>query len=803
MSTVIICEKPSQAKNIRMAIGDKMGEIVPMSGHILSLKEPEDVNDNWKRWNTDLLWPGEFYGLKVSPDKKSIFAKVKDAVSRADRVIIATDSDREGQLLADEVLTYLKFRGQVFRAIFNKEDAKTLREAFDNLKPNSEYKNLYHAGMARQQADQVSNLTLTRTATVRFAASGAKRAIGIGRVKTPVMSLICAREDERINFKPQTYFEIKAVTKAASGSLDLTCRGLPKSLMKQMEEETAEEEQDGAEENDAALAELEPLAGKIMTKELADSLRKSVEGSDEKVQMTSKKQSQIPPKLFDLTTLQAAASSKFGFSGTRTLEIAQSLYETYKVTTYPRSEAQHLPEVEMENAKPLADVLTNSSEYAEYKSLVKEPILRKKTHFSDRALEGMSHYAIIPNFSVADEMVRIIDSLPADEMKIFDLIARRYLASLAPDYEYQKTDIWFMHQHPGPDGGDKHEWKFSTSGSMPLSQGWRLIAGNAGDGNELPSVKNGEQVKVTKADLMTKQTSPRPRFNDGTILLAMKSPWHFVDPEKKELKAMLKESEGIGRPSTRDSVVEGLVKQGLIQRQKKELSPTPAGMSLWKLLRRASPGLTDVVRTAIWETLFKKVLLGQMTMEAAVKRIIDETEKAKQELIEASKGMAEKIGKAAPPSPKAVMFAQKLAEMKGLDFDVKRKGDRDYVYGFLEEHAPKEGETLPPSEKQVSFAKSIAERTGQEIPKAALTDGKAMKEWLDAAVQAAPPQPPSEKALGFAESIAEQKGIELPADVRTSSKACSEFINKHKSGGSSKGRSSASGPKKSAPRKKR
>lgn len=794
MSTVILCEKPSQGKAIRAAIGDKMGKVVPMSGHILELKEPEDVRDDWKKWNTDLLWPGQFYDLKVASDKRSTFETVKRELAGASRVIVASDCDREGQLLADEVLRFVKFKGEVLRAIFNAEDPKTLQAAFANLKPNKDFENLYFAGLARQQADQVSNLTLTRTATVCFKAAGAKGAIGIGRVKTPVMSLICQREDERINFKPQTYFEIKAKTQAGGGSLDLTCRGLPKSLIAANAKEEGEDAPE--EEVEAALAELEPLAGKIMTKDLADTLANSVNGSAPKLMMTSKKQSTPPPKLFELASLQVAASSRYGFTAARTLEIAQSLYETYKVTTYPRSEAEHLPEEEIGNAQVLANALLSCAAYQGYADLIGTPTIRKgkgKT-FSDRDLEGMSHYAIVPNASVAKDIPQIVASLPNDEARLFDLIARRYMSALAPDYEYQKTDIWFFHAHPGPNGGPNHDWKFSTAGSIPLVQGWKEIAGAAGEGTDLPPVKNGEVGKVVKTDLVTKTTSPRPRFTEGSLILAMKNPWHFVDADKADLKAMLKEAEGIGRPSTRDKVAPGLIKQGLVTMQKKEFVPTPGGMALWKILRRVSPGLTDVVRTAVWEGLFKKVNLGKMTAEQAVMRIIEETTKERDNLVAASQNQTDRIGTAAPPSPKAVQFAQKLAEMKGLTLDSKRLKDRQYVYDFLTEHSPKEGEAFPPTPKQLALAESLSQRIGKPIPPEARGDVKLMRDWIDGAMAAAPPLPPSEKALSFARTIAERLGVPLPEGAETSAKICSEFINSQKDAGSGAGLSSGMPP---------
>lgn len=793
VSTVIICEKPKQAENIRKALGGGVGRVVALSGHVIELKEPHEVREEWKRWTTDLLWPDGMFGHKVSKTKKTAFENVKAALKTANKVIVATDADREGQLIADEVLDYLKFKGDVQRVLFNAEDEESLQKAFAAPRPNAEFRSWSQAAVARQQADQMSNLTLTRTATVKFMASGAKSAIGIGRVKTPVMSLICQREDERINFKPQTFFEITANTQVASGALDFTCRGMPKSLVSEEEKADEAEEQGDGSEDEAALAELEPLRGKIMSKDDAQKLADSVQGSTPKILMTSKRQVQTPPKLFDLATLQAAATKKFGFTSSRTLELAQSLYDTYKVTTYPRAESLYMPEVEIKNVGKLVGALLQTDPYERYGELLSKPEARtgKNGHFSDKHMEGLSHHAIIPNVAVANDMPGIVAGLPKDEAKLFDLIARRYLSAVAPDYVYQKTEAWFFHAYGKAQNGADHEWKFSASGSVPITQGWKEIAGIKSEGTELPAIQNGEIGKVISTKLNAKQTSPRPRFDDGTIILAMKQPWLFADKATASpvLIAMLKESEGIGRPSTRDKFVDGLVEQGLIVRQKKELVPTPSGMRLWKLLSKVTPQLTDVVRTGVWESLFKRVHKGELTADQAIQKIIEETVKERDKLIKAAEGFKDKIGTAAPPSPKAVMFAQKLAEMKGLALDKSKLKDREYVYKFLEDNAPKEGESLPPSPKQLAFAQSLAERMGKQIPPEAMKDGKLMKSWLDEAVATAPPSPPSNKALEFAEKIAESIGVPLPENAKTSSKACSEFINanKDKAGGSGGG----------------
>ena len=220
MRRLIITEKSSQAKDLRAALGDRFGQILPAEGHLLRLAEPDEVNPAWKQWSCVLLKPDGLYPTRPAGDgnKPAKLKAIAAALKGCDQVILATDCDREGQLIGQEILTHLGYRGQVHRAIFTAQDPTTLRQAFARLKPNLELRPLYEAAVARQQADQIFNLSLTRTATKTLLAPGIRGVIGIGRVKTPTLGIVCLRELEIRDFRPEDYFEIVATATVAAGS---------------------------------------------------------------------------------------------------------------------------------------------------------------------------------------------------------------------------------------------------------------------------------------------------------------------------------------------------------------------------------------------------------------------------------------------------------------------------------------------------------------------------------------------------------------------------------------------------------
>jgi DNA topoisomerase III len=219
---IVITEKSSQAKDVRAAVGSRYGDILPAEGHLFDLLEPEDVVPAWKRWSPILLRPECLYGTRPAQggNKAAKLKAIREALRTAKRVWLATDCDREGQLIGQEILEHYEYRGQVMRVLFTAQDSQTIRDAFGRAKPNAEYANLYAAAVARRQADQIYNLSLTRTATV-ILGQGTRRVIGVGRVKTPTLAIVCRRELEIRNFVPLTYFEVVATAKVAEGQFQM------------------------------------------------------------------------------------------------------------------------------------------------------------------------------------------------------------------------------------------------------------------------------------------------------------------------------------------------------------------------------------------------------------------------------------------------------------------------------------------------------------------------------------------------------------------------------------------------------
>lgn len=780
--SVVICEKSSQAKDIKAAVGSKFGIVLPASGHILTLKEPDEVREDWKTWSAELLWPGEFYPKAPVDRTRSLLADIRRELQGAKRVIIATDCDREGQLIGDEIVEYLGFTGDVYRAMFTAQDPKSLQKAFSNLEPNEKYRGMYMAGQAREQADQITNLSLTRTATTVMKAPGTKGAIGIGRVKTPVLGIVCKRELEIENFKPQDMFEIDATTEVAAGALLLTCAKMPASLLKEQEAEDEGDEEDELAEGEEALAEADSLRGKILDKRIADGLIAAAKGYQGKLSAKFEKKKQKPPKLFDLSAMQAACSSKFGWGGEQTLNVAQSLYAApHHILTYPRGEAQYLPENEIPNVPALVSKVLECAHMRPHQELLANPQVRKGKdgHFSDKALEGFSHYAIIPNINAPRDFADVYPSLSSDQKKLFDLVAKQYIAAMAPDYEYRQTTVEMMVPWKG------HDWSFKNSGRVPIFLGWKEILGagsGKNDGDEFPEMKNGEPATIVDAASRTVTTRPPARYTEGSLIKVMKEAWRLVDDPKQ--RARLKEATGIGTAATRGDVLKGLLAQDQLTKAGKSIKPTPGGMVLYKTLMAACPNVVDPGRTAIWETIFDHVQAGKMTALDAVKKIngitLEEIAKIR------SSGVQITIGRAMKPTKKMLAAVESIKKREGLaKLPVGVTTDMGKCRAFLEQHLgqrPKNPDgtnaPYPPSAKQIELAQSLAERTGLDIPEEATKSAKAMSDWIDAAMKKAPPKPPSPKQLELADRLSEGAGMEIPESARQSAAELSAWIDK-------------------------
>ncbi len=399
--SVVICEKPSQAANIRAAVGNRFGQVMPARGHLLELAEPQDVRPEWGTWSTELLHPGEPYPTKPAKGKAGILDGIRRALGQADSAIVATDLGREGHLIAMEIIEHAGFRGTVRRACFNAEDPETLRAAFDDLKPIGEFSGLLGAGKARTQADQICNLTLTRAATVHLTAKGSG-ALGIGRVRTPTLAIVCRREQEIIGFKPETSWVVEATIETAAGQFTATCRRA------------------------------QGQEGPITERATAEAIAEAVRDRTFTITATGKPGRQGPPAPHDLAALQADAARKLKWSARRTLEVAQQLYSDLKIITYPRVDARVLPEAMAADASLLRDAIRSTFGGEEDEQVLRIGATRRH-HFSDKRMQGHEHHAIIPNVRTADGMKTLWERADGGQRSLAEIILRRYAAMTAAD----------------------------------------------------------------------------------------------------------------------------------------------------------------------------------------------------------------------------------------------------------------------------------------------------------------------------------------------------------------------------------
>src|SRR5258705_5180227 len=631
---IVITEKSSQAKDVRAAVGSRYGDILPAEGHLFDLLEPEDLVPAWKRWSPILLRPEGLYGTRPAEggNKASKLRAIREALRTAKRVWLATDCDREGQLIGQEILEHYNYRGQVMRVLFTAQDEQTIRDAFGRAKPNAEYARLYAAAVARRQADQIYNLSLTRTVTVVLG-QGARRVIGVGRVKTPTLAIGCKCELEIRNFVPLAYLEVVATAIIAGGQFQM--RHAPHD--------------------------------RIVRREIAQDVVNAARGFEGPLGVRVEEKRQGPPKLHDLPSLQKFCSSRFGWPAAKTLEVAQELYDGQgkKIITYPRAEVRYLPENLIKDVPRIVAGLRVGKSFNAI-PVPEPPVIRMSASgsFYDKGLEGASHHAVIPNVNTVDDLREIWPRLSIDEKKLFDVIARAYLAAVMPDFRYRQTTATL----------DVSGFAFRAAGRQPIALGWREAfpdwqpADEKGDDAQLlPALRNGEITQLENPTIEDKATRPRPRHNEGPLIEAMQNAWRFVDDEA--LRERLKEAKGIGTPATRAEIIGGLKKQDFLGAQGKNIAPTAMGLSLFGILEKADPALVDPGVTAQLECLLDDVVVGKQEMIGAIDAVCDVAQRIIGKLKEgASTGGPPLLGAAVncdaggrPPTQAMKRFADRIA----------------------------------------------------------------------------------------------------------------------------------------------
>jgi DNA topoisomerase III len=717
MKTLIITEKYSQAKDLRAAIGSKFGQILPAEGHLLRLAEPDEVNAEWKRWSCTLLKPDGLYPTRPATggNKAAKLKAIKTALKTCDQVILATDCDREGQLIGQEILDHFSYRGSVQRALFTAQDPKTLRQAFAKLKPNAELRPLYDAAVARQQADQIFNLSLTRTATKTLITPGVRGVLGIGRVKTPTLGIVCLRELAIRNFRPEDYFEVVATAMVKAGTF--TMRHGPAAKHR------------------------------ITSRDRAEAIARAAVDHSGPLSVLVKHRRQGPPRLFDLPALQKTCGQRWGWNADKTLSVAQELYDGdgKKLITYPRAEARYLSENQIGDVPAIVGSLLSLRGFAHLK--IDKPVIRrgKLGHFNDKALEGVAHHAVVPNVNVLDDLEPRLERLSDDEKRLFALICRSYLAAVMPDYEYRQTVATLNVPVPGGPAAE-----FRAAGRIPLRPGWKAVYGKSSpvkdkDGNAeqtLPDLIDGETATLNDPKVEAKKTQPPPRYSEGTLVEAMQNAWRFV--EDIELRERLKEAKGIGTPATRAEIIKGLKAQNMLMADGKLVIPTPGGLQIFELLRGAVPSLVDPATTAIWEMQLDDIVSGR----ANYRVVIDGIASVAEELI----GVLQKH-----PGGTVDLEFSASTKGRGRHKQWSKRGTGKDASGAK---APRRRQI---SKSDQSTTARAAKKPGRSPNGKAKTSGSA----------------PTSKMVAYAKSLAGQKSVDLPPGYDQDFATCRQFLDQH------------------------
>ena len=585
---LFIAEKPSLGRAIAAGLGggkEKDGAIYLGSdivtwcfGHILEQCSPEDYDEKYKRWRIeDLTILPETWKNKVKPDAKKQYLLIKKLVHEADEIVNAGDPDRDGQLLVDEVLAdlqILKGSKPIRRILLNALDEKSVRDALGQLRSNQELVGLRNSALARSRADWLIGMNLSRIYTIRAREAGYQNAVSVGRVQTPTMGLVVRREIEIKRFRPTTFFIPRILWQHAAGSF------LAKWKPREME---------GVDEE-----------GRIVSRATAEQILAAVSNSSAQIRSMEQKKGTSQQRLpYSLSALQIDAGKIYGYAPQEVLDTQQSLYEK-KLTSYPRSDCDYLPENQLADKDTILDHLAAlGADFSPFAANADRSI--KSRAWNDAKISA--HHAIIPT-TLRPDYAALTDK----EKNLYALIAKSYIAQFYPAQEFLTTKIEVA-------AGAEI---FTASGKVILQDGWRAIyqkeksssEDDADEAQNLPSVHEGDPVTYQDGQVQEGVTKPPARFTPATLLKAMKEIHKYV--KDQSLKEQLKECAGIGTEATRASIIETLQKREYIRLEKKQLVPTDLGISLCKILpdKILFPDIT-----AQWEFDLDRISSGSISIK--------------------------------------------------------------------------------------------------------------------------------------------------------------------------------------------
>ncbi|VVN70480.1 DNA topoisomerase III [Pseudomonas fluorescens] len=585
---LFLCEKPSQGRDIAKVLGANrrsdgclIGPEITVTwcvGHLVEAAPPETYGKQFKSWSLDDLpiIPTQ-WRVEVKPKTVAQFKIIKHLLSEATTVVIATDADREGEMIARELLELCSYRGSVERLWLSALNEASIRKALSSLKSSQETFPLYHSALARSRADWLIGMNLSRLFTLLGRRAGYDGVLSVGRVQTPTLRLVVDRDRAIASFVSVPYWVVDV--HLSSMGQPFTASWIPPSS--------------GRDE-----------AGRCLQQALASQTVQAISSSKTTtvISLRTEHLREAPPLPFDLSTLQEVCSRKLGLGAQDTLNIAQALYETHKATSYPRSDCRYLPESMFNEVAAVFDAL-----------LRMDPALRSALGSLDRSLRSRAwndakitaHHAIIPTTEPAN-----LGRMSEQERQVYELIRSHYLVQFLPHHEFDRTGVEL----------ECGEERLTAVGKQILVQGWKgLLSENAEDDEPsqksqvLPVLQQGTQCAVDDVELKSMRTTAPKPLTEGDLIKAMKNVAKLV--KHPRLKQKLRDTTGIGTEATRAGIIKGLIDRGYLLKKKRALTASAAAHTLIEAVPAA---VADPGMTAIWEQALDEIEAGRLTLDAFV-----------------------------------------------------------------------------------------------------------------------------------------------------------------------------------------
>lgn len=604
---LVIAEKPSVASDIAKVLGGMSKEkdyfegehyvVSSAVGHLLELAVPEKYDVKRGKWtfaHLPMLPPA--FDLKPIKKTEDKLKTLKRLLKRSDivSVINACDAGREGELIFRYIMQASKCKKPIQRLWLQSMTPAAIREAFAHLRSDAQMQNLADAARSRSEADWLVGINGTRAMTAFNSKDGGFYLTTVGRVQTPTLAIVVEREEKISTFKSQKYWEVHADIQAQAGVYE----GIWFDPAFVKDEQNPQKKPE-----------------RIWDQSKAEQICSKINSRKGSVEETAKRTTQLSPLLFDLTSLQREANTRFGFSAKTTLSIAQSLYEKHKVLTYPRTDARALPEDYMPTVRNTMQMLASQGEYARsVQAVLQHQWIRPSKRVFDNT-KISDHFAIIPTLQEPKKLSEV-------EAKIYDMVVKRFLAVFFPAAEYDVTTRITTVE------GEK----LKTEGKVLVNPGWLAVYGREGQAeSSMPKVEKGEIVSVNESSVQEKETKAPPRYTEATLLSAMEGAGKLVD--EGELREAMK-GKGLGTPATRAAIIEGLLTQKYLRRDGRELRPTYKARQLFALLKGLGVSeLSEPELTGEWEYKLAQIEQGKLTREQFMKEIrnmtVDIVESAK------------------------------------------------------------------------------------------------------------------------------------------------------------------------------